>query len=129
MFYFGYLFWEWPTSFLLQRFPLAKYSAFNVIMWGLTLCCLAAVKDFAGAMVSPPPPPSPSFSSPLVGGMGRGEKNPGAISVCEVDMATPSVMLLVAWLLTPRVLDGEVLPRSVRGRCVARFRALHFPVV
>ena len=54
MFYFGYLFWEWPTNFLLQRFPLAKYSAFNVIMWGLTLCCLAAVKDFAGAMVSPP---------------------------------------------------------------------------
>lgn len=52
MFYFGYLFWEWPTSVLLQRLPLAKYSAFNVIMWGLTLCCLAAVKDFAGAMVS-----------------------------------------------------------------------------
>ncbi|KAL7622999.1 Allantoate permease [Parahypoxylon ruwenzoriense] len=50
MFYFGYLFWEWPTSRLLQRLPLAKYSAFNVIMWGLTLCCLAAVKDFAGAM-------------------------------------------------------------------------------
>lgn len=50
MFYFGYLFWEWPTSRLLQRLPLAKYSAFNVIMWGLTLCCMAAVKDFAGAM-------------------------------------------------------------------------------
>ncbi|KAI1840613.1 hypothetical protein JX266_013165 [Neoarthrinium moseri] len=50
MFYFGYLFWEWPTNRLLQRLPLAKYSAFNVIMWGLTLCCMAAVKDFAGAM-------------------------------------------------------------------------------
>ncbi|KAI1140389.1 major facilitator superfamily transporter allantoate [Hypoxylon sp. FL0543] len=50
VFYFGYLFWEWPTNRLLQRFPLAKYSAFNVIMWGLVLCCLAAVKDFAGAM-------------------------------------------------------------------------------
>ncbi|KAI1093186.1 major facilitator superfamily transporter allantoate [Rostrohypoxylon terebratum] len=50
VFYFGYLFWEWPTNRLLQRLPLAKYSAFNVIMWGLTLCCLAAVKNFAGAM-------------------------------------------------------------------------------
>ncbi|KAI5860179.1 major facilitator superfamily transporter allantoate [Durotheca rogersii] len=51
MFYFGYLVWEWPTNRLLQRLPLAKYSAFNVIMWGLMLCCLAAVKDFKGAMV------------------------------------------------------------------------------
>ncbi|OTB16637.1 hypothetical protein K445DRAFT_316915 [Daldinia sp. EC12] len=50
MFYFGYLFWEWPTNRLLQRLPLAKYSAFNVIMWGLVLCCMAAVKNFAGAM-------------------------------------------------------------------------------
>ncbi|KAK8020440.1 MFS general substrate transporter [Apiospora arundinis] len=50
MFYFGYLFWEYPTNRLLQRLPLAKYSAFNVIMWGLTLCCMAAVENFAGAM-------------------------------------------------------------------------------
>ena len=50
MFYFGYLFWEWPTNRFLQAFPLAKYSAFNVIMWGLTLCCMAATSNFAGAM-------------------------------------------------------------------------------
>ncbi|RKU48354.1 hypothetical protein DL546_008829 [Coniochaeta pulveracea] len=50
MFYFGYLVWEWPTSALLQRLPLAKWSAFNVIMWGLVLCCLAGVKSFATAM-------------------------------------------------------------------------------
>ena len=29
---------------------LAKWSAFNIIMWGLTLCFLAAVKNFAGAV-------------------------------------------------------------------------------
>ncbi|KAI1344753.1 MFS general substrate transporter [Xylariaceae sp. FL0016] len=51
MFYFGYLFWEWPTNRLLQRLPLAKYSAFNVMVWGLVLCCMAAVKNFAEAMV------------------------------------------------------------------------------
>ncbi|KAI0179136.1 major facilitator superfamily transporter allantoate [Hypoxylon sp. FL1284] len=50
VFYFGYLFWEWPTNRLLQRLPLAKYSAFNIILWGLTLCCMAAVKNFGGAI-------------------------------------------------------------------------------
>ena len=46
----GYLAWEYPTNRLLQRLPLAKYSAFCVIMWGLVLCCLAAVKNFSGAL-------------------------------------------------------------------------------
>ncbi|KKY36428.1 putative mfs allantoate [Diaporthe ampelina] len=50
MFYFGYLAWEYPTNRLLQRLPLGKWSAFNVIMWGLVLCCMAATKNFAGAM-------------------------------------------------------------------------------
>ncbi|KAK7744108.1 Allantoate permease [Cytospora paraplurivora] len=50
MFYFGYLFWEYPTNRLLQRLPLGKWSAFNVIMWGLVLCCMAATRNFAGAM-------------------------------------------------------------------------------
>jgi ACS family allantoate permease-like MFS transporter len=50
MFYFGYLAFEWPTNRLLQRLPLAKWSAFNVIMWGLVLCCLAACNSFSSAM-------------------------------------------------------------------------------
>ncbi|KAH8899236.1 major facilitator superfamily transporter allantoate, partial [Thozetella sp. PMI_491] len=50
MFYFGYLAFEWPTNRLLQRLPLAKWSAFNIIMWGLVLCCLGSVKNFGGAM-------------------------------------------------------------------------------
>lgn len=50
MFYFGYLAWEYPTSRLLQRLPLAKYSAFCVFMWGLTLACFAAVHNFSGAV-------------------------------------------------------------------------------
>ncbi|KAI9052756.1 hypothetical protein LZ554_003029 [Drepanopeziza brunnea f. sp. 'monogermtubi'] len=50
MFYIGYLAWEYPTSRFLQRLPLAKWSAFNIIMWGGTLCCMAAVKNFAGAV-------------------------------------------------------------------------------
>ena len=48
VFYIGYLGFEYPTSRLLQRLPLAKYSAFNIILWGLTLSCTAATSDFAG---------------------------------------------------------------------------------
>lgn len=50
MFYIGYIAFEYPTNRLLQRLPLAKWSSFNIIMWGLTLCCMAATKDFAGAV-------------------------------------------------------------------------------
>lgn len=41
---------RWPTNLLLQRLPLAKWSAVNVIMWGLILACMAGTKDFATAM-------------------------------------------------------------------------------
>lgn len=50
VFYFGYLAWEYPTNRLLQRLPLGKYSAFNIIMWGLVLSCFAAVENYSGAI-------------------------------------------------------------------------------
>ncbi|KAI1179163.1 major facilitator superfamily transporter allantoate [Nemania sp. FL0916] len=50
IFYFGYLVFEYPTNLMLQRLPLAKYSAFNVILWGLILATTAAVKNFGGAL-------------------------------------------------------------------------------
>lgn len=50
MFYFGYLAWEYPTNLLLQRLPLAKYSAANVMAWGATLALFAVVSNFAGAV-------------------------------------------------------------------------------
>ena len=50
MFYFGYLAWEYPTNRLLQRLPLAKYSAFNVIMWGTVLALHATVWNFGSAV-------------------------------------------------------------------------------
>lgn len=46
----GYLAWEYPTNRLLQRLPLAKYSSFCIIMWGITLACMAAVQDYSGAL-------------------------------------------------------------------------------
>jgi ACS family allantoate permease-like MFS transporter len=50
MFYFGYLAFEWPTNRLLQRLPLAKWTAFNVIMWGLVLACLGACNSYGSAL-------------------------------------------------------------------------------
>ncbi|EZG04893.1 hypothetical protein H106_05156 [Trichophyton rubrum CBS 735.88] len=50
MFYFGYLAWEYPTSVLLQRLPLAKYSAFCIVAWGLILTLFAVVHNFPGAV-------------------------------------------------------------------------------
>ncbi|KAK1772054.1 major facilitator superfamily transporter [Phialemonium atrogriseum] len=51
LFYFGYLGWEFPTTRLMQRLPLGKYSAFNVIMWGLVLALFAVTENFGGAVV------------------------------------------------------------------------------
>lgn len=46
----GYLAWEYPTSRLLQRLPLGKYSAACIIIWGTILSCFAAVSNFPGAV-------------------------------------------------------------------------------
>lgn len=50
MFYFGYLAWEYPTNRLLQRLPLAKYSAFCIVAWGTILALFATVSNFGGAV-------------------------------------------------------------------------------
>ncbi|KAJ6263857.1 mfs allantoate transporter [Drechslerella dactyloides] len=49
IFNFGYLFWEYPTNRLMQRLPLAKYTSFNIVMWGAVLALLAVTKSFGGA--------------------------------------------------------------------------------
>ncbi|KAJ5689527.1 hypothetical protein N7462_003919 [Penicillium macrosclerotiorum] len=35
--YFGILFAEYPTNFIVQKVPIAKYLAANIFLWGLTL--------------------------------------------------------------------------------------------
>lgn len=46
----GYLAWEYPTARLLQVLPLAKYSAFCIVVWGTALTCFAGVFNFPGAV-------------------------------------------------------------------------------
>jgi MFS transporter, ACS family, allantoate permease len=50
MFYFGYLAWEYPTNRLLQRLPLGKYSAFNIIIWGTILALHATIWNFGSGI-------------------------------------------------------------------------------
>lgn len=51
IFYFGQLAFEFPTIRLMQAFPLARYVAVNVVIWGALLACMAACKSFAALMV------------------------------------------------------------------------------
>lgn len=48
IFYFGYLFAEYPGVAILQRFPVAKFLGVNIILWGAILMASAACDSFAG---------------------------------------------------------------------------------
>lgn len=50
VFYFGYLAFEYPTSRLLQKLPLAKWTGVNIVLWGLVLACTAATVNFGGIL-------------------------------------------------------------------------------
>ncbi|KAJ7618009.1 major facilitator superfamily domain-containing protein [Roridomyces roridus] len=51
IFYIAYLVFQFPQNLALQRFPVAKWIAFNVFIWAILICCHAAAKDFTGLMV------------------------------------------------------------------------------
>lgn len=48
IFYFGYLFAEFPVLWLLTKVPIGKYIAVCLFSWGGVLCCMAACHNFAG---------------------------------------------------------------------------------
>ncbi|KAL1616752.1 hypothetical protein SLS56_011277 [Neofusicoccum ribis] len=50
VFYFGYLFWSYPTSILIQRLPIGKYVACNTFVWGTVVAVTAACTNFGGLM-------------------------------------------------------------------------------
>jgi len=52
IFYFGYLVWSWPSSYLMVRLPIGKYLSVCVFLWGGFLLCHAAAKNFAGLMAA-----------------------------------------------------------------------------
>ncbi|KAJ5657298.1 uncharacterized protein N7484_000947 [Penicillium longicatenatum] len=52
VFYFGYLVWSWPSSYLIVRLPLGKYLSLAVFIWGGVLMCHAACKSWSGLMAA-----------------------------------------------------------------------------
>ena len=47
-FYLGYLIFEFPMSLALQRFPVAKFVAIVVILWGVIICLHSTPANYAG---------------------------------------------------------------------------------
>ncbi|KAL3450360.1 major facilitator superfamily domain-containing protein [Aspergillus insuetus] len=52
IFYFGYFAWSWPSSYLMVRFPLAKYISVSIIVWGGALMCHAACHNYGGIITA-----------------------------------------------------------------------------
>ncbi|KAI1487417.1 major facilitator superfamily domain-containing protein [Biscogniauxia mediterranea] len=48
VFYFGYLFWTYPTTVLIARLPIAKYVTANTLFWGAVVALTAACSSFGG---------------------------------------------------------------------------------
>jgi MFS transporter, ACS family, allantoate permease len=48
LFYLGYLVAEYPSTYLMQKFPTGKYIMANFIIWGAILACTSAATSFPG---------------------------------------------------------------------------------
>lgn len=48
IFYFGYLFFEYPTTILIQKLPIGKYLAGVILLWGAIVASTAACTSFGG---------------------------------------------------------------------------------
>ncbi|KAK5947904.1 hypothetical protein OHC33_011061 [Knufia fluminis] len=44
--YIAVLIVEYPTNWIIQRVPIAKYLGINIVLWGAVLCCHAACNNF-----------------------------------------------------------------------------------
>ncbi|RDW75795.1 hypothetical protein BP5796_06616 [Coleophoma crateriformis] len=52
MFYFGYFFWEYPTTVLIQKLPIGTYVAGDIIIWGAIVAATAACNSFGGLITA-----------------------------------------------------------------------------
>ncbi|ETN41456.1 uncharacterized protein HMPREF1541_03392 [Cyphellophora europaea CBS 101466] len=48
VFYFGYFFWEYPTTLIIARIPVAKYLVANTFFWGVVVALTAACTNYGG---------------------------------------------------------------------------------
>ncbi|ORY85703.1 major facilitator superfamily domain-containing protein [Protomyces lactucae-debilis] len=52
IFYIAYLVFEYPTNVAMQKLPLARYLAVNIVIWGVVLMTTAACKNWTGLMIN-----------------------------------------------------------------------------
>ncbi|KAH7051125.1 major facilitator superfamily domain-containing protein [Macrophomina phaseolina] len=52
IFYFGYLATQYPSGYLMQRFPIAKFLSLTTIAWGIVLITTPACVNFGGIAVN-----------------------------------------------------------------------------
>ncbi len=48
IFYFGYLAYQFPSGYVLQRLPIGKVLSYTTIAWGIILITTPACRSFAG---------------------------------------------------------------------------------
>lgn len=46
MFYVGYFLWEYPTTILIQKLPIGKYVAGDILIWGVVVTATAACTNY-----------------------------------------------------------------------------------
>ncbi|KAI4596299.1 hypothetical protein KJ359_005428 [Pestalotiopsis sp. 9143b] len=51
LFYFGYLVAQGPSAYLLTKFPVGKYAAINIFLWGVMVTLCATTKNFTGLAI------------------------------------------------------------------------------
>ena len=52
MFYFGYFVWKYPTTILIQKLPVAKYTAAATIAWGAIVAATAFSTTYEQLLVA-----------------------------------------------------------------------------
>lgn len=51
IFNFGYLFWAFPSNYIIQKVPIAKYTGFMILVWAILLIAHIGAKNYGGILV------------------------------------------------------------------------------
>lgn len=51
IFNFGYLFWAFPSNYIIQKVPIAKYTGFMILVWAVLLIAHIGAKNYGGILV------------------------------------------------------------------------------
>jgi len=52
IFYFGYLFWEYPATYLMRYFPVSKYLGIVMTLWGVVSMLVPVCSNYGGLLAN-----------------------------------------------------------------------------